>query len=59
MPTAPAAPMSVAQRFTSAKATRPRPRSASSGSVIRPSPCVRPGSVPTIAAEATSNTYHP
>ena len=30
-----------------------------SGSVMRPSPCVRPGSVPTMAAAATSTMYQP
>ena len=53
------APTSVATRLICAKATRLMPRSRSSGSVMRPRPCVRPGSVPTIASAATPSTTQP
>jgi hypothetical protein len=58
-PSAPSDPTSVAHRLISAQVTRLTRRSASSGSVMRPSPCVRPGSVPTIAAAATITMTHP
>ena len=49
-----AAPRSVAQKFNAANGTRSKDRSCRSASVIRPSPCVRPGSVATIAPAATA-----
>jgi hypothetical protein len=59
IPTAPTEPTSVAHRLSCAYSTRPIFKSASNGSVMSPNPCVRPGSVPTIAAAATHTTYQP
>ena len=59
MPAQNSAPTSVATRLICAKATRVIPRSRSSGSVISPRPCVRPGSVPTMASAATPRTIQP
>ncbi len=53
------APTSVAHRLMVAYSTRSICRSRSSGSVINPSPCVRPGSVPTMANAATPKFAHP
>src|SRR5262249_18945199 len=52
-------PTSVATRLISANRTRSIDRSRNSGSVISPRPCVRPGSVPTIARAATPSTTQP
>ena len=52
-------PISVAHRLISAQVTRSRWRSARMCSVTMPSPYVRAGSVPTIAAAANSTMVHP
>ena len=52
-------PTSDATKLISAKRTRSTARSRSSGSVMRPRPCVRPGSVPTMASAATPTTTQP
>ena len=52
-------PINVATRLICANRTRSTPRSASSGSVIKPRPCVRPGRVPTIARAETPSTTQP
>ena len=53
------APNNVAHKFTWANTTRLMPQSASSGSVTSPNPCVRPGSVATIASAASTRFTHP
>jgi hypothetical protein len=53
------APRSVAHRLICANSTRPIFKSTSNLSVMSPSPCVRPGSVPTIASAATPTFTHP
>ena len=58
MPIAKTDPISVAHKFSCAYSTRPMPSSAISGSVTRPRPCVRPGSVPSMAAAASNSTVH-
>ena len=54
-----AAPRSVAQRLILAYVTRSICRSRSIGSVIKPSPWVRPGSVASMMAAATKTFSHP
>ncbi len=53
------APTSVAQKFTVANITRSMPQSANKGSVTSPNPCVRPGSVATIASAAKTKLTQP
>ena len=59
MPMQKSEPTSVATRLICAKVTRLMLRSRSSGSVMSPRPCVRPGSVPTMASVATPSTTQP
>ena len=54
-----AAPISEATRLMCANVTRSTCKSASSGSVTSPRPCVAPGSVAVMATEATMALIQP